>query len=206
MDSFIVFFLIVIIFSAIIHEYAHGWMADQLGDPTARLAGRLTLNPIVHIDLFGSILLPIGMWLLSGGSFLFAYAKPVPYNPFNLQDKRWDPVKVAVAGPASNIIIALVFGLMLRFAGLPVGVLEFVSIIIYANILLAVFNMLPIPPLDGSKLLYALLPDTEQWTRLKINLERYGFVILLVFVFYLFDIIVPVMSWLFWLFTGARLF
>lgn len=206
MDLFAIFFLVVIILSAIIHEYAHGWMANELGDPTAQLAGRLTLNPIKHIDLFGSILLPIGMWLISGGSFLFAYAKPVPYNPHNLKDPRWDSVKVAVAGPGSNIVLALVFGLLIRFGVLPAAVMEFASIIVYANILLAVFNMVPIPPLDGSKLLYALLPDTEQWIRIKYNLERYGFLILLFFVFYAFEIIVPIMTWLFSLFTGYRLF
>ena len=202
----LLFFFIIIIPSAIIHEFAHGWMADRLGDPTARLAGRLTLNPLPHIDMWGTILLPLGMFLISGGSFLFAYAKPVPYNPFNLKDFRWDPVKVAIAGPVSNLLIALFFGTLIRFGLLAGTVADFAAIIVYANILLAVFNMVPIPPLDGSKLLYALLPNTPDWQRFKMQLEQYGFFILLFFVFFAFEILVPIMQWLFLLFTGARFF
>lgn len=203
MDIYLLFFFLIIIPAAIIHEYSHGWMADQLGDPTARLAGRLTLNPVPHIDLFGTILLPLGMFLITGGSFLFAYAKPVPYNPFNLKDKRWDPVKVAIAGPGSNIILALFFGSLIRFGFLPATIEQFVAIIVYANILLAVFNLLPIPPLDGSKLLYALLPNDQRWLQIKANLERYGFMILLFFIFFAFSAIIPIMSWLFKIFTGV---
>lgn len=206
MDPILLFFFLIIIPSAIIHEYAHGWMANELGDPTAKLAGRLTLNPISHIDLFGTILLPLALFIFSGGGFLFAYAKPVPYNPYNLRDKRWDPVKVALAGPIANLIIALVFGFLLRFNLFPGTVADFISIIVYANILLAVFNLVPIPPLDGSKLLYALLPNTPAMTQLKVNLERYGFMILLFFIFFAFRLIIPIMSWLYILFTGQRLF
>ena len=204
MDIFLIFFFIIIIPSAVIHEYAHGWMADQLGDPTARLAGRLTLNPIAHIDLFGTILMPLFLFFATAGNFLFAYAKPVPFNPLNLKDKTWDPVKVAVAGPASNILIALFFGLIIRFIDLPGNIIDLASIIVYANILLAVFNMVPIPPLDGSKLLYALLPDTPDWQRFKINFERYGFFVLLFFIFFAFELISPIMGYLFELFTGFR--
>ena len=202
MDIFLIFFFVIIIPSAIIHEYAHGWMADQLGDPTARLAGRLTLNPIAHIDFFGTILMPLFLFFATSGSFLFAYAKPVPYNPLNLKDKTWDPVKVAIAGPGSNLLIALFFGLVIRFAGLPVDIINLASIIVYANVLLAVFNMVPIPPLDGSKLLYALLPDTPDWQRFKFTLERYGFFVLLFFIFFAFEIISPIINSLFKLFTG----
>jgi len=206
MDLTLVFFFLIIIPSAIIHEYAHGWMANELGDPTARLAGRLTLNPISHIDLFGTILLPLGLFIVSGGGFLFAYAKPVPYNPYNLKDKRWDPVKVAVAGPVANLIIAFIFGFLIRFGLFPQIISQFISIIVYANVLLAVFNLVPIPPLDGSKLLYALLPNTQAMMQFKVNLERYGFMILLFFIFFAFKLIMPIMSWLFVLFTGQRLF
>ena len=202
MDIFLIFFFVIIIPSAIIHEYAHGWMADQLGDPTARLAGRLTLNPIAHIDFFGTILMPLFLFFATSGSFLFAYAKPVPYNPLNLKDKTWDPVKVAIAGPGSNLLIALFFGLVIRFAGLPVDIINLASIIVYANVLLAVFNMVPIPPLDGSKLLYALLPDTPDWQRFKFTLERYGFFVLLFFIFFAFEIISPIINSLFKLLTG----
>ena len=206
MDLTLVFFFLIIIPSAIIHEYAHGWMANELGDPTARLAGRLTLNPISHIDLFGTILLPLGLFIVSGGGFLFAYAKPVPYNPYNLKDKRWDPVKVAVAGPVANLNIAFIFGFLIRFGLFPQIISQFISIIVYANVLLAVFNLVPIPPLDGSKLLYALLPNTQAMMQFKVNLERYGFMILLFFIFFAFKLIMPIMSWLFVLFTGQRLF
>ncbi|MGB0757026.1 MAG: site-2 protease family protein [Patescibacteria group bacterium] len=216
MDFILLFFFIVIIIpSAIIHEYAHGWMADRLGDPTARHAGRLTLNPLAHIDMFGTIILPLFLFLSSwaavqsgflGGTFLFAYAKPVPYNPFNLKNFRWDPVKVALAGPASNIIIALLFGSLIRFAVLPITMVDLAAVIVYANILLAVFNMVPIPPLDGSKLLYALLPNTREWMQFKATFERYGFMILLFFIFFAFEFLVPLMQWLFVIFTGARFY
>ena len=193
------FFIVVIIFSAIIHEYAHGWVADSLGDPTARYAGRLTLNPKAHIDLFGSIILPI---LLIPTGFLFAYAKPVPYNPYNLKDQKWGPVWVAIAGPLSNFFLAFVFGLVVQSSLVPPTMVGFLSIIVYANILLGVFNLIPIPPLDGSKLLYALLPDSQY--RLKMQLERYGFMILLAFIFFGgFSFFFPIMTYLFSLFTGG---
>jgi Zn-dependent protease len=196
-----IFFVAVIIFSAIIHEYAHAWMADQLGDPTARYAGRLTLNPKAHIDLFGSIILPL---LLIPTGFLFAYAKPVPYNPYNLKDQKIGPVWVGIAGPLSNFILAFVFGLVLQFLRLPELTSEFVSVIVYANILLGVFNMIPIPPLDGSKLLYAFVPSNKQ--HFIIQLERYGMWILLVFLFLGgSSFLHPVISFLFNLFTGIRM-
>jgi Zn-dependent protease len=199
----LIFFFVIIIPSAIIHEYAHAWMADRLGDPTARQLGRLTLNPIPHIDLFGTILMPVFLFLVSGGSFLFAYAKPVPFNPYNLRDQKKDPALVGIAGPASNIIVALVFGLMVRF--LPGSEFSLLlEIIVYANILLAVFNMIPIPPLDGSKVLFALLPDSA-W-QLKQNLERYGFILLLLFIFYAFRVISPIINFIFELIVGRSLF
>ena len=109
------FFLLVIIPSAIIHEYMHGWMADRLGDPTARYAGRLSLNPVVHVDPIGTLLLPFFLFFSTGGAFLFAYAKPVPFNSLNLRNQQWGPVAVAFAGPMSNFILAAVFGLFIQF-------------------------------------------------------------------------------------------
>jgi len=196
----LLFFLIVIIPSAIIHEYSHGWMADQLGDPTARYAGRLTLDPRVHIDKWGTIIMPLLLFFLTAGKFLFAYAKPVPYNPYNLKNQKWDPVWVALAGPGSNLFLAFIFGLLIHY--LPYSNLTmFLYVIVYANVLLAVFNLVPIPPLDGSKLLYALLPDSQY--RLKMVLEQYGFVILLVFIFFGFQLIMPIITFLTNLFTGG---
>ncbi|MFA4830600.1 MAG: site-2 protease family protein [Patescibacteria group bacterium] len=198
--SFTIFFVIVIIFSAIIHEYSHGWMADQLGDPTARYAGRLTLNPIAHVDLFGSIILPL---IMIPTGMLFAYAKPVPYNPYNLKDQKWGPVWVAIAGPASNLVLAFIFGLVLRF--LPVSNLSiFLFIIVYANVMLAIFNLAPIPPLDGSKLLFALLPDSM--SQVKAQLQQYGWVILLLFIFVGFQWISPIIKYLTGLFTGGAMY
>ncbi len=199
----LLFFLIIIIPSAILHEYAHGWMADQLGDPTARYAGRLTLDPRVHIDKWGTILMPLILFFITGGRFLFAYAKPVPYNPYNLKNQKWGPAFVALAGPLSNLLLALVFGFLVRY--LPIsGLTVFLSVIVYANVLLAVFNLVPIPPLDGSKVLYAVLPDSQY--QLKIVLERYGFYILLFFIFFGFQWIQPIISYLTGLFTGGVVF
>lgn len=196
----LLFFFVIIIPSSILHEYSHGWMADQLGDPTARYAGRLSLDPRVHIDRWGTLLMPLLLFFLTAGRFLFAYAKPVPFNPYNLRNQKWGPVWVALAGPASNLLLAFVFGLLIRF--LPVSNLTvFLSIIVYANVLLAVFNLVPIPPLDGSKLLYALLPDSQY--QIKVALERYGFVILLAFVFFGFQFITPIISFLTALFMGG---
>ncbi|PIZ95096.1 MAG: site-2 protease family protein [Candidatus Magasanikbacteria bacterium CG_4_10_14_0_2_um_filter_37_12] len=193
-----VFFVIVIVFSAIIHEYSHGWMANQLGDQTAKYAGRLTLNPIKHIDLFGSIILPI---LLIPTGFLFAYAKPVPYNPYNLRNQRWDPVWVALAGPGSNLILAFIFGLIIRFLPVANNLFPFLFIIVFANVLLAIFNLVPIPPLDGSKLLFALLPDST--VALKQNLERYGFIFLIIFIFSFSQLLQPIIMFFVRLFTGG---
>ena len=196
----LLFFFIIIIPSAILHEYAHGWMADQLGDPTARYAGRLTLNPKAHIDPWGTLLMPLILFLITGGRFLFAYAKPVPFNPYNLKDQKWGPALVAVAGPFSNFFLALVFGLLVRF--LPVSALtDLLSIIVYANVLLGVFNLVPIPPLDGSKILYAVLPDSMY--KVKMYLEQYGFFILLFFIMFAFQWISPIIIYLYLLFTGG---
>lgn len=195
----LIFFFLIIIPSAIWHEFAHAWMADYLGDDTAKRMGRLTLNPLPHIDLFGTILMPVFLFLISGGSFLFAYAKPVPYNPYNLRNQKTGPALVGLAGPAANLLVAIVFGLLVRF--LPSGRFsELLSIIVYANVLLMVFNLIPIPPLDGSKILYAILP--ARWASVRIFLDRYGFFILLFFLFFAFSLIQPIILVIFKLIVG----
>lgn len=153
------FLYIIIIFSSIIHEYSHGWAALQLGDPTAKYEGRLTLNPLSHIDPFGTVLLPIFLLLTSG--IFIGYAKPVPFNPMNLWDPRRDTGLVGVAGPASNLLIALILGLILRFAGqlaFMAAISPFLKLIVMINIWLALFNLIPVPPLDGSKVLLSIAP------------------------------------------------
>lgn len=153
-----IFYIVILIFSVILHEVAHGYAADMNGDPTARLAGRLTLNPISHIDLFGSIILP-ALLIMTGSGVVVGWAKPVPYNPYNLRNQKWGTLAVALAGVAMNFLIAFIFGLLIRFAtGLPLSFLAIAQMIVTLNIVLGVFNLLPIPPLDGSKVLLALFP------------------------------------------------
>lgn len=197
----VILFFFIVIPSAIMHEYAHGWMANQLGDPTAKYAGRLTLNPKAHVDKWGTIFMPLILLLVSGGSFVFAYAKPVPYNPYNLKDPKWDPLKVAIAGPFSNFFLAFIFGLVFRFAPLNPQMLSFIFIVIFINVLLGVFNLVPIPPLDGSKVLYALLP--ESMFKVRVFMEQYGIFLLLVFIFFLFELIRPIINIFLYLFTGV---
>ena len=162
---FKLFLYIVVVFSAVFHEYFHGWTANELGDPTAKYSGRLTLNPLKHLDPIGTVFLPLFL-LFFTGSFI-GWAKPVPYNPYNLRDQRWGSSKVAISGPGANFLIALFFGLILRF-GPMFGLLipaNFLYItltwVVYVNIILGLFNLIPIPPLDGSKLLMDIFPKTR---------------------------------------------
>ena len=200
-----IFSIAVLIMSVVIHEVSHGYMAYSLGDPTAKHEGRLTLNPLKHLDPFGSVLLPAIMVILKTG-FIIGWAKPVPYNPYNLKNQRWGPAAVAVAGPASNVLIALIFGLFLRFGGsvfLPEGSVQILSVIVFINLLLAVFNLVPIPPLDGSKIFFAFIGRI--WPDLEYFMEQWGFVILIFFIFFLFRFVFPVVLLLFRLITGAGL-
>lgn len=182
--------VIVLVFSAIFHEVAHGYVADRLGDPTARLLGRLTLNPVKHIDPIMSIFLPF-ILIFSGSPVIFGAAKPVPVDPFNLKDGRKDIALVSIAGPGTNILIAIVVGMICRifFPGLNLeaimnsGFLGFIlGTVFYINLLLAIFNLIPIPPLDGSKVFALLLPERLSITYL--SLGSIGFFIIFFLLFF----------------------
>ncbi|HVN26125.1 MAG TPA: site-2 protease family protein [Candidatus Paceibacterota bacterium] len=203
-----IFEFIVLIFSAVLHEVAHGYVAQRLGDDTAERAGRLTLNPLKHLDPIGSVLMPVFLYLASGGSFFFAAAKPVPYNPNNLKDPRTGGALIAVAGPLTNFALALVFGLIVRvltYTTVSPLFITLLALVCYVNILLGVFNLVPIPPLDGSRVLFAALPQTPATARAAYALERYGFFIVLIFVFFGFQLLVPIMTGIFSLLTGQSL-
>ena len=179
--------IVALIMSIVLHEMAHGYAANSLGDPTARLQGRLSPNPLVHIDPLGSVIIP-ALLTLSGSGIMFGWAKPVPYNPYNLNNQKWGEALVAVAGPATNIGIALIFALLIRFADvltLNAIFVELAAYIVYMNILLAFFNMIPFPPLDGSKILPVFLPFTLQmsYQRFVRVMEGYGFLVTIVFIF-----------------------
>jgi len=184
--------IVILIFSIILHEVAHGYVADWLGDPTARYSGRLTLNPLPHIDPFGSIILP-GLVILTHSPFLIGWAKPVPYNPYNLKNRRWGEALVAGAGPFTNIVLALLFGQLVHFAGalnLSPDALSLSATAVYANLLLAVYNLIPIPPLDGSKVLKALLPYEGRMAFSRFEQGAYalgaaGLIIVSLFIIYL---------------------
>lgn len=192
--------IIILILSVIIHEVSHGYMADRLGDPTARLQGRLTLNPLKHIDPIGSIIVPL---ITSLAGFTFGWAKPVPYNPYNLKNKRRGEFLIAGAGPVSNLGIALIFGLIIRFTeqGFITPFIQIASYIVIINLVLAIFNLIPIPPLDGSKLLFAFLP--QQYGRTRMFLERYAQILIIVVILFLWQWISPIIWPIFRAFTGV---
>lgn len=156
-DSIFIFQLAILLMSVVIHEVSHGLAANLLGDPTARLSGRLTLNPIAHIDPFGSIILPMLLFFSQSG-FIFGWAKPVPYNPYNLRGGKWGPALVAAAGPASNLLVASVFAFLIRLGAVPPVALFFFGYVVVINVVLGIFNAIPLPPFDGFKIISPLLP------------------------------------------------
>ena len=200
-----IFQIIVLLYSVVIHEVSHGLMANSLGDPTARNLGRLSLNPFKHLDMFGSVLLPLFLVLVSS-PFVVGYAKPVPYVPENLRDRKYGPAKVAFAGPASNLILAALFGLTLRF--LPDVftsplIPELLSFIIILNLVLALFNLFPIPPLDGHWLLMTFLP--ARFFAFKKFLYQYSLILLIFFLIYVFPLIFPLVGRIYELLTGLKI-
>jgi Zn-dependent protease len=197
--------LIVLLFSIVIHEVAHGSVAYSLGDSTAKDAGRLTLNPISHLDPIGSVMLPAFLIFLGGP--VIGWAKPVPINPYNFNDPKWGDLKVSIAGPLANFFLALVFGLLVMFVSLPESFLVVSLLVIFYNVALGLFNLIPVPPLDGSHVLFSFLG--EKGFGVRRFLEQYGFFLLLLLIF----IIPNGITWLFnlanqvvYFFAGQLLF
>jgi len=205
MDISFIFQILILIFSVVVHEVSHGYAALMQGDVTAKYEGRLTLNPIKHLDPVGSVILPLLLSLIPGG-LMFGWAKPVPYNPYNLRNKRWGEVLVAAAGPLSNIIIATVFGLLVRFSetlNLGQSFVELSTIVVLINVVLVIFNLMPIPPLDGSKILFGLFP--KQTLKLQAFFSKYNLIFLLIFIFFIWEYLTPVIIFVSELFTGLKL-
>jgi len=197
-----IFYIAILIMSVVIHEISHGFMAQYFGDKTAYFAGRLTLNPIKHLDLFGSILVP-AVLVLTHSPFLIGWAKPVPYNPNNLRNRKWGEIAVASAGVLANLFLAIFFGMILRFSStmnIPEGLPFILSLIVIVNLALAIFNLIPIPPLDGSKILFNLLPFSLR-SYLEV-LERYSIVFIIIFIVFFSRYLYPILLFLFKLITG----
>ena len=197
MEINFIFQIAVLIISVMAHEIAHGAVAYYFGDPTAKNQGRLTLNPLKHIDMFGSIFLPLILYITNSG-FLFGWAKPVPYNPYNLRNRRLGEFCVSIAGIVTNFLIAIAFAIFIRFAlvwGFSQPTIDLIAYIILLNITLGVFNLFPIPPLDGSKILFSLVP--YRYERQLMALEKYGIYILIILIVFFGWIIGDIVSWVF---------
>ena len=189
---------VILFLAVVVHEYAHGWVAYKLGDPTAKLAGRLTLNPIMHVDPVGTIFLPgvlIVLRLLGMNTFLFGWAKPIPVNFLRLNNPRRDMILVGLAGPAVNVILAVAISQLTWLLPMSSAVFKLVETAVFINLLLATFNMIPIPPLDGSRLVMGLLP--RQLAVLYSRLERYGILIVILFVYMgiVNTVVIPIVEW-----------
>lgn len=197
--------LIILILSIIAHEVAHGYAADSLGDPTARLAGRLTLNPLPHIDLMGSVVIP-ALLVFTQSPIMFGWAKPVPYNPYNLKARRWGETLVALAGSATNIFLAIIFGLIVRFGptiGFDATALSLAATIAFINLFLGFFNLIPFPPLDGFTALRSALPWhlSSGLNRLELQVRNMGALSLILFlIVFSYIFAAPFFNLVLWLF------
>jgi Zn-dependent protease len=205
-----IFTIIILILSVIMHEVAHGYAAYTLGDQTAKRAGRLTLNPLAHIDLFGSIIVP-AILIFTNAGILFGWAKPVPYNPFNLKNQRWGEAIVGVAGVATNILLALIFAVVTRVATME-GYVTFATLaetVVFVNLSLGFFNLIPVPPLDGYTVLRGILPPKMSMAFREFdNKIRSGgvitlIIILIVFSFFLSGPFYALIEWIFRMLVGS---
>lgn len=181
----IIYKIIAFLVAISVHEAAHAWMANRLGDPTAKLEGRMTLNPLKHLDLYGTIIVPIFL-IFFGSPFVFGWAKPVGFDPFNLKDPRKDAGLISLSGPVANFITAIVFAFLIRLTNGPFSVFTIIFplfyLIIVINLVLGVFNLIPIHPLDGGKILVGILPpkQAEETDRF---LNQYGLIIIFMLIF-----------------------
>ncbi|MGB4076551.1 MAG: site-2 protease family protein [Minisyncoccia bacterium] len=203
-----VFTIVALILSVIVHEVAHGYAAHALGDPTAKLAGRLTLNPLPHIDPIGSVLLP-ALLVMGNAGILFGWAKPVPYNPYNLKNQRWGEAIVGIAGVATNLFLAVLFALIGRFT-MGMGMEEFALLsftVAWINLFLGLFNLIPFPPLDGFTVLRGILPFHMAAPLRELEMRLGGFVglvlFLLVFSYVFADPFFRFARWVFELLAGV---
>lgn len=202
-EILVLFQILIVLMTIVIHEVSHGYAAKLLGDDTAENAGRLTLNPLKHLDPIGSVILPLVLYF--AGGFVFGWAKPVPYNELNFRNQRTGTIIVAAAGAASNLVLAVIFGLVIRLSvmfGLnSLAFLTICSFIVQINIVLAIFNLIPIPPLDGSRILFSLLPTGAR--KIQVALEKYSLIILVIFIFFFWQYLSPAVYALFKLLTGV---
>ena len=184
----IALYLIIVIIALTVHEFSHAWAGHMLGDVTARQHGRLTLNPVAHIDPYSTLLLPVALILL-GSPVVFGAAKPVPFNPYAVRYGKWGAALVAVAGPASNLLMAIFVGLYLRFVPLSGVTGRFLLQFVFVNLAFFVFNMIPIPPLDGSRVLYAAAPSGMR--DVMDQIENYGLIVIFAFLFISYSFLSP---------------
>lgn len=202
----IIFYIAVLIMSVVIHEISHGYAAEYFGDKTARYAGRLTLNPLRHLDPFGSVILPLILFISNAG-FMIGWAKPVPYNPENLSNRRLGTLVIAFAGILANLGIALIFGVLLRvvynFGFWDPSLFFIAGLIVIMNVALAFFNLMPFPPLDGSKILFSLLP--ARFARYEYILEQYSIIIFIIFLFFVWELVAPAIPFIARLLAGPAL-